>query len=126
MIRELCEQIGRQEKKIEARDAGFPPATLESSAEIAGADAASLRRAAKALGTEEAARPGRTLPPPPELVGSYRGELSFRIGDVTLIPNGWMDFTGYYRTTDVAAGWARTFNPSPITTWCRAGRASSA
>lgn len=116
VMHEMREKLERQEKELEIlqeRQSHFPPATLESSAEVAGANAAMLRNAVSALRADEAAKPGQVLSPPPELVGSYRGELYFRIGDVTLIPNGWMDFTGYFRSTDVGSGLGTNFQSIP-------------
>lgn len=121
----IYERMERQEKEIhalEARPSYFPPAALESSTEAAGANAAALRSAVKALETDEAARPGQAMPSPPELVGSYRGELYFRIGDVTLIPNGWMDFTGYFRSTDVGSGLGTNFQSIPYNNTVQGGQ----
>jgi hypothetical protein len=124
-MRAMREQIERQDKKIEmleSRQAVFPPATLMSSSETAGANAAALQSAVKAIRTEDAAKPGQAIPPPPQLVGSYRGELYFRIGNVTLIPNGWMDFTGYYRTTNVGSGLGTAFQSIPYNNTVQGGQ----
>jgi hypothetical protein len=124
-VRQMRKKLEAQEKeiqKLEANQSHFPPAILESSSEPAGPDAAALRSAVKALKADDAAKPGQVLPPPPELVGSYRGELYFRIGDVTLIPNGWMDFTGYFRSTNVGSGLGTNFQSIPYNNTVQGGQ----
>jgi len=125
VVQQMRRRLEDQEKAIrtlEAHQSYFPPATLESSSEPAGPDAAALRSAVNALRTNEAAKPGQASPPPPELVGSYRGELYFRIGDVTLIPNGWMDFTGYFRSTNVGSGLGTNFQSIPYNDTVQGGQ----
>lgn len=124
-IKSMNEQAKRQEREIKAlqsHSAFFPPATLTSSTDAAGVDAAALRSAVTALKVEDEAKPGQVKPAPPELVGSYRGELYFRIGDVTLIPNGWMDFTGYFRSTNVGSGLGTNFQLIPYNNTVQGGQ----
>lgn len=124
ILQQMQRQLAIQQKRIDAleeRAQVFPPATLESSSEAAGVEAARLSNAVNALKLQEAAKPGQMNPPPPVLVGSYRGELYFRIGNVTLIPNGWMDFTGYYRSTNVGSGLGTNFQSIPYNNTVQGG-----
>ena len=41
-------------------------------------------------------------------------DLFFRIGNATFTPSGWVDFTGYYRTTDVGSGLGTNFQSIPF------------
>jgi hypothetical protein len=101
LLRQLEEQIGRQGKEIDAlrqRLASVPDAA---------ADSARLTAAAAAL---VQASP---LAPPAAKPGDGASPLFFRIGNATFTPNGWVDFTAYYRTTDVGSGLGTSFNAIP-------------
>lgn len=112
-------ELDRQNKEIESlRQPANPPvasAAVRPAAATAdaNADAARLREATNALSasaplTARLSAAQRDKPPLPA------NDLFFRIGNATMTPSGWVDFTMYNRTTDVGSGLGTTFQSIPF------------
>jgi methyl-accepting chemotaxis protein len=108
-LRALQQELDRQGKEIEALRGATPAA---NAAVPANEDAAKLQTAAAAL---------RTAPPATRLAAAQKdqppqpaGDLYFRLGNATLTPIGWVDFTTFYRTANVGSGIGTTFQSIPF------------
>lgn len=122
MLRTMQREIERQGKEIEAlQQAGLPSQSgvSDSSSYDAGANAARLQSAVQTLRTPAAVTsdqssiakesplnkiPARETP----------ADLYFRIGNAVFTPSGWVDFTGYFRSTDVGSGLGTNFQSIPF------------
>lgn len=114
-IRILRLELERQGKELESlRSVGASSAAAGPAAASAARDAALLQSATAALRAETAAPVATRLraaqqdyPPMPP------SDLFFRIGNVTFTPTGWVDFTSYWRSTDVGSGLGTNFATIP-------------
>ncbi|MGA2350779.1 MAG: hypothetical protein ABSF70_10130 [Terracidiphilus sp.] len=114
-MRLMRQELDRQGKEIESlrqQRLGVAPGVPTLSDVDSGADAAQLKTAVLALRTPAASlavaasiKPATPLPP---------GDLYFRLGHATFTPSGWIDFTGYYRSTDVGSGLGTNFQSIPF------------
>ena len=107
LLRGLHQEMERQSKEIEAMRQLQPPITLAEAA----AGAARLQSATMALRTADspAAKPAAAA----KAAANAPGDLFFRIGNATFTPSGWIDFTAYYRSTDVGSGEGTNFQSIP-------------
>jgi hypothetical protein len=53
--------------------------------------------------------------------GIQPAELYFRIGSATFTPSGWVDFTSYFRSTDVGSGLGTNFQSIPYNNTAQGG-----
>lgn len=117
-LKSLRGELEAQRKQIEALRA-LTPAMLP--ANDGPATAAQLQNAASALkkapaATQTATATGTQPAPSKTLVGKKDpppADLFFRIGHATFTPGGWIDFTTYFRSTDVGSGLGTNFASIP-------------
>jgi len=107
VLRAMRQEMERQSKEIEAMRQFQPPVTPAE----ASAGAARLQAASVALRTPDSvpAKPTTTT----KTAANAPGDLFFRIGNATFTPSGWIDFTAYYRSTDVGSGEGTNFQSIP-------------
>jgi TolA-binding protein len=124
-IEELRQQVGlasAQARQVPA----VPDANQE---EIAASSVALLNARALALkdqpslisSSQPALVPAGSLTRPPHEAGPQKGSgtesadapLSLHFGNGSLTPGGWVDFTSYYRSTDVGSGLGTSFGSIP-------------
>lgn len=122
MLRQMRQQIERQQSEIETLRLQRPAGTTTSlngdpqgDAGRLQAAAASLRASVPVVARLKLAQEGK-LPEPPT------GDLYFRLGNATFTPNGWIDFTTYYRSTDVGSGLGTTFAGIPYNNSVQGGQ----
>jgi hypothetical protein len=75
---------------------------------------AALMMRAPAAALAQSAETKPQTPPP--------GDLFFRIGNATFTPNGWVDFTAYFRSTDVGSGLGTSFQSIPYNNTVQGGQ----
>lgn len=114
-MRALEGRMAAQEKEIEAL-------RVKAGSSAGAVDAAAGERAAGQLSMAAAELRGSAAAPPVEGAGGtiavaapldLPAMLYFRIGHATFTPSGWVDFTSYYRSTDVGSGLGTTFQSIP-------------
>ncbi|MBS1801866.1 MAG: hypothetical protein JST28_00785 [Acidobacteria bacterium] len=130
LLRQQSELLQNQQRQLERQQAeidelrrsaapqlrtGAPAADLEKGA---GYDAALLRTASMSFTRprHETEAPPTVSPDPGQSgKGTETGDtpLSIRFGKARLTPGGWVDFTSYYRSTDVGSGLGTSFATIP-------------
>lgn len=123
LMRRQLEEQGRELEALrhpsDRADLTPPPPAADPAADPT-SDAAQLQHAAAALRAEVsvAARLALAQKGRPALPDS---DLFFRIGNATFTPSGWVDFTAYFRTTDVGSGLGTTFQSIPFSNTAQGG-----
>ena len=130
LLREQAELLQSQQRQLERqqaeidelrqssapqRRAGAPSTDQEKGAAY---DAALLRTASMSFSRpgHQAVAPSAVSPDPGQSgKGTETGDtpLSIRFGKARLTPGGWVDFTSYYRSTDVGSGLGTSFAAIP-------------
>jgi RecA/RadA recombinase len=130
ILRSLQQQVERQGREIESlrghqplASEGLPAFTATSS----DADAARLRSAVRSL-RDSAPTPSSRNPDEPRASSTQTApsanessELFFRIGNATFTPSGWVDFTTYFRGTNVGSGLGTSFQSIPFNNTVQGG-----
>lgn len=119
-IRLMQAEIARQGRELQLLVPPLVASTTGSTASDPAADAELLRSAAAKLGGDVpvtarllAAQKDHPLQPP--------SDLYFRIGNATFTPSGWIDFTSYFRTTNVGSGLGTAFQSIPFSNTVQGG-----
>lgn len=130
VIRAQAEQLEAQRKQIQVQQQeidqlrGVVASTPANQELAAASDAASLSYGTRALsgepasGSQPVAEPAAAGGVESAQVQSHAVEasdspLSIRIANGALTPGGWVDFTSYYRSTDVGSGLGTSFASIP-------------
>lgn len=121
-LKQMRRQLDEQAREMDALRAAQPAsaasgtaADLQNSVAALRAPApaeAVMRAAAKPAAAQQAAASAETRP----------GELYFRLGSATFTPSGWVDFTAYYRTTNVGTGLGTNFQLIPYNNTVQGGQ----
>lgn len=132
LLRQMQQQLADQAREIAAlRDQQH---ATSAAADAARAGTTELQAAVAALraptqapaGTLQTKQsqlpPGPLAAPAPGLTIDQPGELFFRLGNATFTPSGWVDFTAYFRTTDVGSGLGTSFAAIPFNNVVQGGQ----
>jgi hypothetical protein len=114
VLRGLRQEMERQSKEIDAMRQLQPPITPAEAA----AGAAQLQLATSALRTP-ASTPAK---PTAKATANAPADLFFRIGNATFTPSGWIDFTAFFRTTNVGSGQGTNFQSIPYNNVAQGGQ----
>ncbi len=109
----VIDSLSQSEKLAVSTAAG--PAAVDSAAQVT-----NLQHAVAALrgGTAVTSRLIAAQEDQPSLPAN---DLFFRIGNATFTPVGWVDFTTYFRSTDVGSGLGTTFQSVPYSNTVQGG-----
>lgn len=122
-MRQMQQQLAEQAREIAALRAQQHAASdvAASGAEQLQASVAALRApAAETLTAQQ--RPSPHAAPAPGLTETHPGELYFRLGSATFTPSGWVDFTAYFRSTNVGSGLGTNFATIPYNNVVQGGQ----
>lgn len=122
-LQSMRHRLDEQAREIDALRAGEvrpaevatrgTAAELQASvAELRAAAPAVMRAPVKPAVAQQVAGSGEARP----------GELYFKLGSATFTPSGWVDFTAYYRTTDVGSGLGTSFQTIPYNNTVQGGQ----
>lgn len=128
LVRAQAQQIESQRQQIERQQIALDELRREVTAQRAGGNneqeqeaadtAAQLNAEAHALNAASTPAPLATAPtattPQTTTNKSPDAPLSIRFGNGSLTPGGWVDFTAYYRSTDVGSGLGTSFASIPF------------
>lgn len=124
-LRAMHQEIELQGKEIESlrqeRRVG-PLGMFSPSSEESAAGAARLQSAVLALRSRDPAPLAQIPEPRPGSEATTPSELFFRIGSATFTPGGWVDFTTYYRSTNVGSGLGTNFQSIPYNNTVQGGQ----
>jgi hypothetical protein len=125
MLRDQAAVLRSLQQEIERQGLEIAVAPGPSSSDPA-ADAALLQSAALRLRTPrpvisvaEGSTAGLQTKAAP--MGDAPANLFFRIGNAVFTPSGWVDFTGYFRSTDVGSGLGTNFQSIPFNSTAQGG-----
>ena len=126
-MRQLREQMERQGREIDELRQRLP---REDAVATAAVTAARLEGAAAALRTHPASPEGGAAAAEGARIAARvpmegPATLYFRIGNATFTPSGWVDFTTYYRSTDVGSGLGTTFQAIPYSNTVQGGQSET-
>ncbi len=119
LILKQAEQLDRQQRELADMKASLANQTTSSNAPAANSPTANA--VVPAAGSATSAPAGTPAPaanpalgaPAPQGGGEQHSPLSFKIGDASFTPGGFMDFTAVYRTEATGNGIGTTFNGVP-------------
>ena len=119
MLRQLQQQLAEQAREIAALRAQQAPAPVAAGtpAQLQ-ASVAAMRKPAPA----QQKPPEPVAPAAPGLTVNEPGQLFFRLGNATFTPSGWIDFTGYFRSTNVGSGLGTNFASIPYNNVAQGGQ----